>query len=106
MVRRPCRVRERMIAVASGRLKSVRSAQPREAQSKPLIEGSPRMLPYADGRAHCHRAYLVYIASICEAYFSAIGLRFSFIVGVSSSPPGSQSSLRTVNFLIASTFET
>ena len=33
-------------------------------------------------------------------------MRFSFIVGVSSSPPGSQSSASTVNFLIASTFET
>jgi hypothetical protein len=33
-----------------------------------------------------------YSASICAAYFAAIGLRRSFIVGVSSSPPGSHSS--------------
>ena len=32
-----------------------------------------------------------YIASISAAYFAAIGLRLSFIVGVSSSSPGSQS---------------
>jgi diacylglycerol O-acyltransferase / wax synthase len=32
-----------------------------------------------------------YSASISAAYFSAIGLRLSFIVGVSSSPPGCQS---------------
>ena len=40
------------------------------------------------GRPH---RYLRYIASISSAYFSAIGLRLSFIVGVSSSPPGAQS---------------
>ena len=33
-----------------------------------------------------------YKASICAAYFAAIGLRLSFIVGVSSSPPGIHSS--------------
>ena len=44
-----------------------------------------------------------YIASIASAYFSAIGLRLSFIVGVSSSPPGSQSPATIVNFLICST---
>ena len=36
-------------------------------------------------------------------YFSAIGLRLSFIVGVSSSPPGSHSVGRILNFLICST---
>ena len=35
--------------------------------------------------------YFEYSASISAAYFSAIGLRLSFIVGVSSSPPGCQS---------------
>ena len=38
-----------------------------------------------------------------RAYFSWIGLRFSFIVGVSSSPPGCQSSSSSLNFLICST---
>ena len=37
------------------------------------------------------------------SYFSAIGLRLSFIVGVSSSPPGSQSPSTITNFLICST---
>src|SRR5262249_30433697 len=44
-----------------------------------------------------------YIASIAAAYFSAIGRRLSFIVGVSSSPPGSQAAGPIVNFLICST---
>ena len=35
-----------------------------------------------------------YSASISFAFFAWIGLRFSFIVGVSSSPPGCQSSAR------------
>ena len=39
------------------------------------------------------------------AYFAAIGLRLSFIVGVSSSPPGTQSPAHEVNFLICSTRE-
>jgi hypothetical protein len=63
----------------------------------PLSEDRRRSRPFR---------YRVYIASISEAYFCAIGLRLSFIVGVSSSPPGNQSSLSTMNFLIASTFET
>ena len=37
------------------------------------------------------------------AYFSSIGLRLSFIVGVSSSPPGCHSSGQHLNFLICST---
>ena len=45
----------------------------------------------------------VYIASIDSAYLDPIGLRLSFIVGVSSSPPGNQSPLTIVNFLICST---
>jgi hypothetical protein len=36
------------------------------------------------------------MASIVAAYFSAIGRRLSFIVGVSSSPPGGQSPSITV----------
>jgi len=40
------------------------------------------------------------MASISAAYLAAIGLRLSFIVGVSSSPLGSQSSSSSVNFLI------
>ena len=39
------------------------------------------------------------------SYFSAIGLRLSFIVGVSSSPPGTQSPSTMWNFLICSTRE-
>ena len=46
-----------------------------------------------------------YMASISAAYFSAIGLRLSFMVGVSSSPPGGQSDGMSVNFLICSTRE-
>ena len=34
----------------------------------------------------CPRSHRAYRSSISSAYFSAIGLRFSFIVGVSSSP--------------------
>ena len=41
--------------------------------------------------------------SISPAYFSAIGLRRSFIVGVSSSPAGGQSRPRTLKRLICST---
>ena len=44
-----------------------------------------------------------YSASISAAYFSAIGLRLSFIVGVSSSPAGGQSHGRTLKRLICST---
>src|ERR687889_248899 len=43
------------------------------------------------------------MASISAAYFSAIGLRLSFIVGVSSSPPGSQSPWTMKNVLTCST---
>ena len=46
-----------------------------------------------DPRAYARTQPQAYIASISSAYFAAIGLRFSFIVGVSSSPPGSQSPL-------------
>ena len=44
-----------------------------------------------------------YIASIASAYLASIGLRLSFIVGVSSSPPGSQSPSTMVKYLICST---
>jgi hypothetical protein len=37
----------------------------------------------------------VYRASISSAYLAVMGRRFSFIVGVSSSPPGAHGSLRT-----------
>ena len=61
-------------------------------------ERRPRAVPL-----RALRLYFSYIASISSAYFSAIGLRLSFIVGVSSSPPGSQSPATIVNFLICST---
>ena len=41
--------------------------------------------------------------SISSAYFASMGLRLSFIVGVSSSPEGSQIVGSTVYFLICST---
>src|SRR5690606_21541417 len=44
-----------------------------------------------------------YSLSISSAYFASIGLRLSFIVGVSSSPDGSQTVGSTVYFLICST---
>src|SRR5215218_5564626 len=55
------------------------------------------------GRRAAERRAQEYIASISPAYFSAIGLRLSFIVGVSSSPPGAQSPRRIVNFFTCST---
>jgi hypothetical protein len=58
------------------------------------------MRPSLPGRGAlvCYERYESYRASISDAYFSAIGLRLSFIVGVSSSPPGSQSVGRILNF--------
>jgi hypothetical protein len=44
-----------------------------------------------------------YSSSISFAYFSWIGLRFSFMVGVSSSPPGCQSWSSSLCLLIYST---
>src|SRR6185312_14422736 len=49
------------------------------------------------------RVQPAYIASIRAAYFSAIGRRLSFMVGVSTSLSGSHISARMVNFLICST---
>ena len=45
------------------------------------------------------------MAAIESAYFWAIGRRLSFIVGVSSSPPGSQSPSTSVNRLMPSGLE-
>ena len=67
-------------------------------------DGGPRALRAPDrltGAAPAPTS--AYIASIVSAYLASIGLRLSFIVGVSSSPPGSQSPSTIVNFLICST---
>ena len=61
----------------------------------------PAVLAGEDGGAD--PADQAYSASISAAYFAAIGLRLSFIVGVSSSPPATQSSGSTANRLICST---
>src|SRR5437588_189157 len=49
------------------------------------------------------RSYAEYIASISAWYLAVIGLRLSFIVGVSSSPPGFHSPGTTVNLFSCST---
>ena len=79
--------------------------RPRALEPDPDITG---VLDRGPGRAlrpapRPPGAYLAYIASIAASYFALIGLRLSFIVGVSSSPPGSQSRSTIVNFLICST---
>src|SRR3984957_5818313 len=69
----------------------------------PALEAPERLLAAVLG-ADSPLPYPPYLPSISGAYFAAIGLRLSFIVGVNSSPPGSQSPLTIVNFLICSTF--
>ena len=62
-----------------------------------------RRLPAALSRASPGDYSRVYSASICDAYWLRIERRLSFIVGVSSSPAGTQSQGRIVNRLICST---
>ena len=68
----------------------------------------PRALGATDARRgsprHTPRPYdPAYSASTSASYFAAIPRRFSFIVGVSSSPPGSHSVASTRKRLICST---
>ena len=76
------------------------AVQPHGGHHDPL--GAPRVRRQANSQAS-RLADSPYMRSISASYLAEIGRRLSFIVGVSSSPPGAQSPGTTVNFLICST---